>query len=1017
MVEESETQTPKLDLKSSTSSWKREMLDRLTGEPSRPASLKRIVFNYGWGLAAAAVFAAVVIAGSSASSMLWLLARSSDRTFEFRFAGAPYRTVTVQRGGSVSEGPLFLLTKLLIALRSTVAAEGPAWMHVRGREALLERGGPDRTDTAIQDLESARAADPEDAGIANDLAVAYLLRSTTEDLARGKEILGTLAERQPNANLLFNLALAYETSREYNKALETWDRFLKIEPSGGWADEAKQHKDAIRRRQQGRVNTRTRRSEDAVITLAAQGFRSSTDLDVRAISEEMAAAHDDPWLKELLSNLDGAATTSDIRLLQDAVKALSAGNISAGETQMRQALAAFAKSGNRPAEDFAALELTYALQKLSKADECIAITRSRLPALARRRYHWLEIEMTWRLAACEAIAKLFEPAYETAMAARNGAISAKYSSLEFLALGAESAVLREVGSYREALAVDAQAIDRYWSGEGTRNNAYQSHYGLAMSLDGLRYPHAAAASLGEAVRLAEVLPDRTQEAMARARYAEVLIATGRTSEAAAELSRSETIFQTVPSSPSALLYHAYTRLSQAYLDGQSGEIERGLEATEDMRAIVASLENPAIETRLWHVRSELLAKAGRLAESEEALRRLLTLGDAARDSVPSSGDRSAMARRVADAVNVLADRYLGHGDAAEAWRLWTHYNAGFQNPASQTSAVRLVLAEFPSGSTALISNGTGIHAVRLAPAAEIARLNRELQLLAETPDTSLKRFRGVARRLDQLVVKPLRQYLANDQPVFIAATPPFSGIPFAALVEEDGSWLADRYQIAYAPLDGSGRVAASARITPDMRLLGVSYLRAGDVMGRRLPPLASETDLEVDAAAQVFPRHVMLKDKDADPGSVLRELAGANVFQFSGHAITSADSAALVLAPGDGAESKGRLLWASDLSPDVLKNLRLAVLAACSTGRAADDSHYPGADMAQAFLLAGVPLVLASNWDVDSLATGKLIRSFYDGIRAGLTPERAASDAAATLRRQPGYAHPYYWAAFALYRG
>jgi CHAT domain-containing protein len=101
-----------------------------------------------------------------------------------------------------------------------------------------------------------------------------------------------------------------------------------------------------------------------------------------------------------------------------------------------------------------------------------------------------------------------------------------------------------------------------------------------------------------------------------------------------------------------------------------------------------------------------------------------------------------------------------------------------------------------------------------------------------------------------------------------------------------------------------------------------------------------------------------------------------------------------------------------------VKNVQLAVLAACSTGRPADENHSPGSDMARSFLVAGVPLVLASSWDVNSKATTELIRTFYAGIARPepLSPEAAAADAAATLRRQEGFAHPYYWAAFALYR-
>jgi CHAT domain-containing protein len=1017
-VAHSEVDAAPLELKSATPAWKREMLDRLTtdsGEPAVPVRSAVRLVRQKWWIAAAAVIIAAVVTAGSANSMLWLLGRSSNRALEFRLAHAPYQPITVERGASAPEGPMFLMTKLFIAFRDRLGAGGARWMYVKGREALLERR-PDRIEAAIDALESAHAATPEDIDVANDLAIAYMVRSATLDQANAIRVLEQVPEIQRNAALYFNLALAYEAGREYNKALEIWGRFLKLEPAGGWADEARQHQDTIRRRLQGRVNSRSRRSEDAITVLAAQGFRSSADLNLESIYEDMASGHDDPWLKDLSLALARSSNKSAVATLQSAVRALLSGEISTGEERARQALAAFVREGNTAGADFAAFELSYALQKLSKPDECVSTARERLPALKQKRYRWLEIQLGLQLGVCQAMAKKFEPSYEAVESARQAAIAAKYPGLGLRALGMASGILREVGSYREALAMDMQGIERYWAAEGTKNNAYQSYFGLAVALHGLQYTETAAAAMGEAVHLAADLPDRSQEAMARARYAEILIEAGRTSEAAVELDRSEDIFTMVPASPSAQLYRSYARLSHAYLDGQHGDVERGLETTAKLQAMPASLENPSIQTRLSHVQAQLLAKAGRLTESEQALRRLLTLGDAIRHSSPAAADRSAMTRRVAEAVNLLAGRYLDQGNAAEAWRLWTQYNTSLVTTGSEEHAAQLIFADFPSGSAALVSSAAGLHAVRLPAAAKIAALSRDLRQLVSRPDTSLKQIRFVSRQLHQVIFEPLQKYLAADDVLYIAAAPPFSGIPFGALLAADGDWLADRYAIAYSPPAGNAREAKPAGLTADMQLLAVSYSRGSNVLGRSLPPLSSETELEVEAASHTFPRHTLLNDKESARENVLRSLAAANVFQFSGHAITSADDAALVLAPGNTADSPGRLLWASEFSTDLLRNLRLAVLAACSTGRPVDDSRYPSADMARAFLSAGVPMVIASNWDVDSIATAKLIRSFYENIHAGLTPERAVSAARSALRYDPAYAHPYYWAAFALYR-
>jgi CHAT domain-containing protein len=236
-------------------------------------------------------------------------------------------------------------------------------------------------------------------------------------------------------------------------------------------------------------------------------------------------------------------------------------------------------------------------------------------------------------------------------------------------------------------------------------------------------------------------------------------------------------------------------------------------------------------------------------------------------------------------------------------------------------------------------------------------------------------------------------------------------VQFGALLSDDNRWFAERYRIIYSPPLGGAQPARRQDFTLALPLLAASYGRAGQVLGNPLPALPDLSE-EIEEAAATFPHHQRIEAEDARPSPILRALEEAGVFHFSGHTVSLAGDVALVLAPGDPQHSGDRLLWASHLSPDSLRNLQLAVLAACSTGRSGDQNRYRSADMARAFLLAGVPRVVASSWDVDSRATGELIRGFYRGLREGGDPERALFASAAELRKQSDFAHPYYWAAF-----
>jgi len=93
----------------------------------------------------------------------------------------------------------------------------------------------------------------------------------------------------------------------------------------------------------------------------------------------------------------------------------------------------------------------------------------------------------------------------------------------------------------------------------------------------------------------------------------------------------------------------------------------------------------------------------------------------------------------------------------------------------------------------------------------------------------------------------------------------------------------------------------------------------------------------------------------------------------------------------------------------------LIVLSACQTG---GERYYNGEGMvgiARTFLVAGAPLVVASQWPVDSAATAELMIKFHryrklDGLPTTAALRRAQLDLLNGANAR--YQQPYYWAAF-----
>ena len=67
----------------------------------------------------------------------------------------------------------------------------------------------------------------------------------------------------------------------------------------------------------------------------------------------------------------------------------------------------------------------------------------------------------------------------------------------------------------------------------------------------------------------------------------------------------------------------------------------------------------------------------------------------------------------------------------------------------------------------------------------------------------------------------------------------------------------------------------------------------------------------------------------------------------------------------------------------------------------------------QALLFAGAQSLLVSAWKVDSDATSLWMQTFYREAQTK-TPAEAARQAVRTVRRDPRYNHPFYWAPFLL---
>jgi CHAT domain-containing protein len=93
----------------------------------------------------------------------------------------------------------------------------------------------------------------------------------------------------------------------------------------------------------------------------------------------------------------------------------------------------------------------------------------------------------------------------------------------------------------------------------------------------------------------------------------------------------------------------------------------------------------------------------------------------------------------------------------------------------------------------------------------------------------------------------------------------------------------------------------------------------------------------------------------------------------------------------------------------------LVVLSACRTGLGKDVRGEGLIGLTRGFMYAGASSVMASLWKVDDEATAELMKRFYSNLlQKGMTPAAALRAAQNSIRQEPQWRSPYFWAAFTL---
>ncbi len=337
---------------------------------------------------------------------------------------------------------------------------------------------------------------------------------------------------------------------------------------------------------------------------------------------------------------------------------------------------------------------------------------------------------------------------------------------------------------------------------------------------------------------------------------------------------------------------------------------------------------------------------------------------------------------------------------------------------------------------------------------EVANIDAAVRTLRQTIDD--KGFRidpiPVARKLDQLVMRPIRPLLGKAKTVFLSPDGELNLAPFAAFRDEHGQYLIENYLFIYLtsgrdllrlkikhqsqqeklifaisdfdrtveqPIatsmvaipsqtvsDSRGGVLSSDSTMATITFKPLGYARDEGVAiqrlfsGAKLYEGGQATETLLKQVRRPYFLHLathgffLPNDKQNKENSLLRSglvFAGANQ-RKSGNDdgfLTAFEAAALDL-------------WGT----------KLVVLSACDTGNGQVKTGEGVFGLRRALVLAGAETQVVSLWLANDKATQRLMRSFYSNLKANMGRAEALRQAQLKMLKDGVFPNPYYWANF-----
>jgi CHAT domain-containing protein len=930
-------------------------------------------------------------------------------------------------------------------------------LHVAGLAELLALPEDrSRVDEVVELLTTASARAPGDWRLLNDLSVARLAqfeaRGSVHHLLAGVEAADcAVGLAAGSATARFTLAVLLERLSLRGEAAREWTEYLRLDPSGPWADEARARLVALEARvAPGDVAARVERwasgrTEEIDGIIAEEPGRVRAHLidvllprwagapgegvdrealwnRIGELAERLARAGNDATALETVRALE-SLSGRDLGKAREALVAhgraselYAEARYQASAPEAARALTAMRALG-LPIAGWAANTLaanaTYSGDYTSADSLFLSMIRDGAaggsPSM-RGRGHWGYSLGSGRRGLLQ-----------EAMAHQDSAAKAYLEAGEreppgFLSL-IRSEVLMEQGEVAEGLAALRDALRGLSPYRGSR----RLHNALlvgAREVAALGYPRTGLRLQLEGLPVARATGVAQFEVEAQAQLARLMMGVDSTGRAADLIASARAGLPRIADPGMRDRNRADLNLVLAEIGLAADRDGPGFAALDDSLALAQRAYETSrllsMRLRVYPLRARLLERAGQEADAAALLTRGVELVESvARERADAAG-RATSLDGATELFDALISLQMRTGRVEEGLRTSERARATLGDASG--AAPTLASAEEIAAALASSRRPTLLLAYALLPdrvvswsvdatgnvrsassevgADEMAR--RVVALRRALRRGRSEEARTLGGALFEVLIEPHRDALASVERLLIVPDKALHGLPFVALVDpNDGGYLFERSLIAALPRASLIRgLDAEALNAGDASTLVVG---APKLPGEGLAALP-QVEVEVAAVAGLYGRRELLEDDAVTRSAVLAALGRNEVFHFAGHALfdpSHPERSRLVVSDG---ATRPDEITSADISSLDLTHLRLVVLSACSTVSQSNSRTGGLQGLGQAFLAAGAGAVVGSLWPVDDRVAREFSVRFHEALVAGSDPAEALHAAQRALR-------------------